>query len=157
MSLFTRIQDLVAAISRPLASLPPTVARLFLGVAFMGTGWGKLHNLDGLIGYFTQLHIPAPAIQAPFIAGLEFFGGIFLLLGLGTRLVSLLLACTMIVAILTAKMADVHAAGDLVDLAGSIECLFLALFLWLAVAGPGALSLDRLIVKATQRRQDVYA
>lgn len=157
MSLFTRIQDLVAAITGRLASFPPALARLCLGVSFILSGWGKLHGLDGVTQYFTELHIPAPAIQAAFISGLEFFGGILVLAGLLTRVVSALLACTMTVAILTAKLADVNGLGDVPGLAGTIEFAYLAMFVWLVVAGAGALSLDHLVWKTIQRRNHVYA
>jgi putative oxidoreductase len=149
MSLFTRIQGLVAVITTRLAFFPPLLARLCLGVTFIGTGWGKLHSLEQVTQFFTELHIPAPAVQAAFISGLELVGGILLLAGLLTRLFSALLACTMTVAILTAKLPDIHGLGDLTS---TTEFAYLALFVWLAIAGAGALSVDRLIVKQVQPR-----
>jgi uncharacterized membrane protein YphA (DoxX/SURF4 family) len=50
----------------------------------------------------------------------------------------------MVVAILTAKRADIHEAADLL---GSQEFLFIALLVWLAVAGAGRLSLDGLLTR----------
>ncbi len=44
--------------------LAPLLARVTLGVLFMSTGWGKVHNLDKVTGFFTELGIPAPAFQA---------------------------------------------------------------------------------------------
>src|SRR5580698_5075440 len=72
--------------------------RLYWGWQFAQTGWGKLHNLAKITAYFTSLNIPFPAANAHFIAGLEFFGGLLLIVGLGTRLVGLLLAANMMVA-----------------------------------------------------------
>src|SRR5262249_19022935 len=78
------------------------VMRLGVGCEFLLSGWGKLHRLDEITAYFEKLHIPAASIQAPFIATLEFVGGLLLMLGLGTRIFGFLLGCTMIVAMLTA-------------------------------------------------------
>ena len=65
--------------------------------------------------------------------------GLFLLLGLLTRISAGALAVTMVVAIKAAKWGDVD---SLETLLGFDEFEYLALFLWLAIAGPGALSLD---------------
>jgi putative oxidoreductase len=66
----------------------------------------------------------------------------FLLLGLLTRISAGALGVTMIVAIKSAKLADVN---SLETLLGFDEFEYLALFLWLAIAGPGKLSLDHLL------------
>ena len=60
--------------------------RLYWGWQFAKTGWGKLHNLAKITEFFASLNIPFPAFNAHFCAGLEFVGGILLILGLGTRL-----------------------------------------------------------------------
>jgi putative oxidoreductase len=125
-----------------LAFVGPTLARLTVGLVFIGTGWGKLHSLSDVTEFFTTLHIPAPAFNARLTAATEFFGGLAVLLGLGTRLVSLPLAFTMVVAIATAKRGDIT---GLTSLVGFEEWSYLVLFLWLALAGAGPLSLDRLI------------
>ncbi len=140
--LIARIQDLVRRVAGPLAWLPPAVARLMLGVTFTLDGWGKLHNLDDVIQAFKEWGIPAASIQAPMVAGIQLVGGALLLLGLATRLAAFLLMCTMAVAILTAKWPSVHGIDDLLGLQ---EFDYLTLFLWLAVAGAGALSLDHLV------------
>jgi hypothetical protein len=75
----------------------------------------------------------------PFVSGVELFGGLFLLLGVLTRISAGALGITMIVAIRAAKWADVD---SLETLLGFDETEYLALFLWLAIAGPGIVSLD---------------
>jgi putative oxidoreductase len=80
-----------------------------------------------------------PQLLAPFVSGVEFFGGLFLLLGLLTRISAGALGITMIVAIRSAKWAEVD---SLETLLGFDEFEYLALFLWLAIAGPGVLSVD---------------
>src|SRR6266567_4475729 len=85
----------------------PTLARVTVGLVFVGTGWGKLHSIPDVTSFFTDLHIPAPGFHARLVAGTEFFGGLLVLVGLGTRLVSLPLAFTMVIAILTAKRPNI--------------------------------------------------
>ena len=126
----------------------PTLARLTVGLVFIGTGWGKLHSIPDVTSFFTDLHIPAPGFHARLVAGTEFFGGLLVLLGLGTRLVSLPLAFTMVVAILTAKRPSID---GLTTLVGFEEWSYLVMFLWIALAGPGPLSLDALIRRVRRR------
>jgi putative oxidoreductase len=122
--------------------IPPLLARLTLGVIFAESGWGKLHNLPKVIAFFTELGIPAPSLQAPFVAGVEFVGGLLLFVGLFTRLAAIPLSATMLVAIATAKMGDVHSIDDFV---GLTEWAYLVLLIWLAWEGAGKVSLDALI------------
>jgi putative oxidoreductase len=72
--------------------------RLYWGWQFMQTGRGKLSDIHKVVGFFTQLGIPAPALNAWFVSGLEFAGGLVLIVGLGSRLVALPLVIDMIVA-----------------------------------------------------------
>ena len=137
-----RLHDLVLAAAGRLAWLPPLVVRLAVGVLFLRTGWGKLGNLEGVTEYFASLHIPTPHANAILAASTEFLGGIALVAGLLTRLVSLPLIVTMIVAIITAKWADVESLNGFLGLE---EFLLILLLGWLAVAGAGAVSLDRVL------------
>jgi putative oxidoreductase len=136
-------------LTRRLHFLAPLVLRVTVGVVFVGTGWGKLHSLDDVTTFFTELHIPAPALQARIVAGTEFFGGLLLLVGLGTRLVALPLAFTMAIAIATAKLSDV---GDAFDFFGLDEWTYLVIFAALAIVGPGAASLDAVVARRLDRR-----
>jgi putative oxidoreductase len=122
----------------------PLLARLTVGYVFMLTGWGKLQHLDRVTEYFASLGIPAPQLLTPFVAGLECVGGALLILGLLTRIMGGGLAVTMIVAILTAKWAEVDSLHTLL---GFEETLFLAIFAWLAICGAGKASLDYVIGK----------
>ena len=142
------IRERVHAVSQRLQFIGPTLARLTVGLVFIGTGWGKLHTLPDVTEFFASLHIPMPGLNARIAASTEFFGGILVLLGLGTRLAALPMAFTMVIAILTAKRAEID---GLTTLVGFEEWSYLVLFLWLAVAGAGPLSLDRLIGPRLER------
>ena len=76
--------------------------RLYWGFQFAQTGWGKLHNLAKITGFFASLNIPFPAFNAPFVSTLELVGGILLMLGLFSRPIASLLAGNMLVAYWTA-------------------------------------------------------
>jgi putative oxidoreductase len=136
------------ALADKLAFLGPTLARVTVGLVFIGTGWGKLHSIPDVTSFFTELGIPAPGFHARLTAATEFFGGLLVLLGLGTRLASLPLAFTMVIAILTAKRANIDGITTLV---GFEEWSYLVLFIWIALAGAGPLSLDALVARVRGR------
>jgi putative oxidoreductase len=129
--------------------LPPLVARFVCGWVFLWAGWGKLNLLPRMIENFRAWGIPYPEILTPFVSGVELVGGILLLLGLFTRIATAPLIVVMIVAIVSAKYADID---SLETLLGFEEMSYLALFLWLAVAGPGPLSLDWLLTRGRRER-----
>jgi putative oxidoreductase len=109
---------------------------------FLWSGWGKLNDVPTVIENFVGWGIPFAHVLAPFVSMVEFVGGLLLLLGLFTRLAAVPLIVVMVVAILTAKWSEVD---SLETLLGFDEVAYLTLFLWLAVAGPGAISLDRML------------
>lgn len=131
-------------IARHLTWLAPLFARIVVGWVFMLSGWGKLHNLQQVTENFIGWGIPFPHFFTPLTSGIEFCGGLLLLLGLLTRLSAGALGVTMIVAIRAAKWADVD---SLETLLGFDETEYLALFAWLAIAGAGPVSLDYLLTR----------
>src|ERR1700726_3588140 len=128
--------------------LAPLFARITVGWVFMWSGWGKLQALPQVAENFVGWGIPLPHLLAPFVSGVEFFGGLFLLAGLLTRISAGALGITMIVAIRSAKWGDVD---SLETLLGFDEFEYLALFLWLAIAGAGTVSPGHLFVKKARR------
>jgi putative oxidoreductase len=128
--------------------LAPLFARIVVGWVFLLSGWGKLHNLPQVTENFIGWGIPFPHVLTPFVSGVEFFGGLFLLLGFLTRISAAALGITMIVAIASAKWGDVD---SLATLLGFDETEYLALFLWLAIAGAGRLSVDYLLERRAMR------
>jgi len=130
--------------------LAPLFARVVVGWVFLWSGFGKLQNLALVTDNFVSWGIPAPHLLAPFVSGVEFFGGLFLLLGLLTRISAGALGVTMLVAIKSAKWADVD---SLETLLGFDETEYLALFLWLAIAGAGVVSVDHWLEGWYRRRR----
>ncbi len=137
--------DVPEQLSRYFAWLPPLFARIVVGWVFMWSGWEKLNALPFITKNFAEWHIPFPQIMAPFVSGVEFFGGLLLLLGLFTRIAAVPLVIVMIVAIISAKWDQVD---SLETLLGFEEVSYMALFGWLAVAGPGPISLDYLLQRS---------
>lgn len=142
------LRRLVHSVSDRLRWLPPIVSRLTIGLVFVQTGWGKFHNIQKVVGFFTELGIPAPELQARLAATAELVCGALILIGLFTRVATLPLIVTMTVAILTAKRGDIH---ELTDLLGMEEYLIIVVLLWLGAYGPGALSLDALLARGLDR------
>jgi putative oxidoreductase len=123
----------------------PLIMRIIVGYTFMLAGWGKLNHLEQVTENFAGWGIPFPSILTPFVSGVEFFGGAMLILGLFTRIPAAMLAVVMVVAVRSAKWGDVD---SLETLLGFEEATYFAAFMWLAIAGPGAASLDRLLMNA---------
>ena len=78
--------DWPESVARHLGWLAPLFARITVGWVFLLSGWGKLHNLPQVTENFIGWGIPFPHLLTPFVSGIEFFGGLFLLLGLLTRI-----------------------------------------------------------------------
>jgi putative oxidoreductase len=143
----TVFYDWSRAIAGLFTWLAPLAARIVVGVVFMDTGWTKLHNLPMITKNFTALGIPAPEILTPFVSGVEFFGGLMLLIGLLTRFAAVPLMIVMVVAIVSAKLGDID---GLETFLGFEEVSYFVMFAWLAIAGPGPVSFDHFILKTAR-------
>ena len=126
----------------------PLAVRIVVGWVFMWTGWQKLHFLPRMIENFREWGIPAPEILTTFASGMEFAGGLLLLVGLLTRFISVPMMIIMLVAIASAKWGDVD---SLETLLGFEEVSYFVMFAWLGIAGPGPVSLDHFLLKALRK------
>ena len=119
-----------------------SVLRIIAGFTF------SLHGFQKLFGFFGGMGgsgATATLFSLPWTAGvLETFGGGLILLGLFTRPVAFVLSGEMAVAYLMQ-----HAPNGLwpVRNGGELAVLYCFVFLYLAIAGGGPVSLDRLIRK----------
>src|SRR5271170_8261464 len=122
--------------------------RLYWGWQLVQSGWGKLHNLNRVTDFFASLNLPAPGLTATFVSGLEFVGGLLLILGLGSRLIGLVLTVNMLVAYWTAdKEALFSVFSDPGKFYVADPYTFLFASAMVLVFGAGTFSIDALLRK----------
>ena len=122
------------------------LVRLYWGWQLAQSGWGKLHNLDKVAEFFASLNLPMPAQMALAISCLEFFGGIFLAIGLLSRLTALVLTINMIMAYVTAdREALLSFISDPDKFSAAAPYVFLVASLIILIFGPGKLCVDYLL------------
>ncbi|HEX6494831.1 MAG TPA: DoxX family protein [Acidobacteriaceae bacterium] len=124
------------------------VVRLYWGWQFAQSGWGRLHHVPQATQFFASLHIPFPGANVVFVSSLEFVGGILLILGLASRIISLLLACDMLVAYITADPEALHSIfSDPGKFYNADPYTFLFASLLILIFGPGRFALDWLLTR----------
>ncbi len=154
-SRFTPLFRLVLQGDRRWEWLPILVARISLGAFFAISGWNKLfqeENRSSLIETMIEAGIPFPEFMSVFLASVECFGGIFLIVGLLSTFWSIALTIAMIVAITTVKIYHAIPTGleplDWLDYFLYLpQVMYVILFVWLIVTGPGRHSLDHIIAR----------
>jgi putative oxidoreductase len=144
LDLYMRLSGLVSNLQSPFL----LAARLYWGWQFAQSGWGKLHNLDKVTGFFTRLNLPDPGLTAHFVSGLELVGGILLILRLGSRLIGLVLTVNMLVAYWAADKEALFAVfSDPGKFYVADPYTFLFASAMVLVLGAGLFSLDALLVR----------
>lgn len=122
------------------------IIRLYFGYKLVQSGWGKLANPDETTAYFRDLGIPLPELNVVMAGLSELIGGVFLALGLGSRVAALPVIGTMVVAYLTAHKEQWDALLTNTPLffkAPPFAYLFTAVMV--LVCGPGRFSADHVI------------
>ncbi|MGE8213107.1 MULTISPECIES: DoxX family protein [unclassified Stenotrophomonas] len=66
------------------------LARLALMLLFVLSGWAKLHDFQGTVGYMASLQAPLPQVAAAIAVAMEFVVAIALMLGIAVRPLALL-------------------------------------------------------------------
>ena len=123
------------------ADLAMTIIRVIVGIAFFAHGWQKVFTFGfaGTGGFFESVGVPAAGFFAIVVSLLELLGGLALILGIGTRIVGLLLAIDMFTALLVVHLPNgffVSENGyELVLVLGTAALAF-------AITGASTVSLD---------------
>ena len=126
--------------------------RLYWGWQLEQTGWGHLTHLPKVTGYFTTLGVPMPAQTALFTSCLEFFGAIFLTIGLLSRLTALALTINMFMAyVIGDREALLSIFSDPDKFYAAAPYTFLIASLIILCFGPGKIALDTLLDRLFDR------
>ena len=141
---------LLAKLTHSNAGFSVLALRLPIGIIFMAHGAQKLfgwfggYGLEGTGGWMESIGLAPGFIMALLAGSAEFFGGLFILLGLLTRPAAIALSFTMIVAIFS-----VHFANGLFMANNGYEfgLALLAASISLALSGSGKLALDNVLAK----------
>ncbi len=147
-TVFYCVQDMASKTASYFSDPLLLVIRLYWGWQFFLTGKGKLLHLDQTAEFFASLNLPLPKLQALLAGSTECFGGLLLAIGLFSRLVSIPLIFTMIVAYLTAHLDTVKGIFDDSDaFVTATPFLFLLVSVTVFTFGPGRFSVDGLLNK----------
>lgn len=124
------------------------VLRIFFGYTIFRSGWGKLTDLDFFTGYFSELGIPMPGVNAVVVGFLEAAGGLLIMAGLATRVMSAVLTVTLLVAVITAHRAEVaELFSTPIKFILAAPVPFIAMFLVFVTTGAGRFSVDHVLSK----------
>ena len=125
-----------------LADLGPLCMRVGVGAVFAVHGWQKYNDIgvSNFASFLDSLGVPAPETVAWLQTIAEGVGGLLLIAGLMTRLVTIPLIGIMIGAILLVKVDVGFVVGDATG--AELEIGLLAGLLGLLFVGPGRLSID---------------
>jgi len=123
------------------------VLRIILGVIFFIHGLVKFQGgIENIAGWFDSIGIPG--FMAYVVASIEVIGGIALIIGLGTRIVSALFVFLMLGAIIKVKLAAGFLGNG--EMAGyELELAYLAMALFLAINGSKQFSMGQFLIEKT--------
>ena len=131
-----------------LGDITPLILRVLFGSLFAMSGYAKLTSFGATAHAFGSMGLPAPYFMAGLAGGVEFAGGVLLVIGLWTRLAAALLAFTMIVAYATAHR------DSLTDVKSFMKAAPFAYLMAMGVVlthGAGRVALQRLVCKCKDR------
>ena len=117
----------------------PLPIRILAGITFLAHGLPKFENVVGTQGFFGSIGLP-PELALP-IGLLEVIGGIFLIVGVLTRITAALLIIDMIGAIFLVKLPDGFVGGY------ELESLLIGISISLLLIGPGRISIEYDVLK----------
>ena len=148
------MKSLINKITTTATGLDTLPLRVGAGVIFAAHGAQKLfgwfggYGLEGIGGWMASIGIEPGVLMAALAGGAEFFGGLFLIVGLLVRPAAVVLAITMVVAI-----AAVHLQNGLFMTNNGYEfgLALLVISVGLAIRGAGSISLDRLLQAKTAK------
>ncbi|ETI70394.1 DoxX family protein [Neobacillus vireti] len=123
-----------------------TILRVFLGATFLIHGLAKFQGgIENTVGFFESLGLPG--FTAYVVALIELIGGIAIVLGVGTRIISILFVIILAVAIVKVKLAVGFLGND--QMAGyELDLALMVISLYLAATKKSFLALDNLLFRS---------
>ena len=119
----------------------PLIGRVLLCFIFLMSGFGKLMNPAGTIGYIAHVGLPVPQAAYAVAVIVELGGGLALLFGVFTRWVALALGLFCLVTAFA-----VHGFGDMSSQIQAMKNISMAGgFLYVVAYGAGAWSIDAML------------
>ena len=118
------------------------IARILMPILFIVAGWGKINGYAGTQQYMEAMGVPG--FFLPLTILLEFGGGLAILFGFFTRTTALI---TAVFTVLTALLFHANFAEGANSIMFMKNFSIAGGFLLLAITGPGAYSIDRLLGK----------
>jgi len=125
--------------------LAALILRVVFGLMFLIHGISKFQGgISNTVGYFDFLGLPGFLAYA--IAIIELVGGVLLIVGLGTRVISGIFVVIMLGAIFSAKLSFGLLGND-VSAGYELELVYVTIGIYFALVNPINLSLDEKLSK----------
>lgn len=131
------------------------ILRLVLGLTFLIHGVVKFQGgIENTVGWFASISLPGFLAYA--VALIEVVGGIALIIGLGSKIVSALFAIIMLGAIFTAKLSLGFLGNG--QMAGyELDVALLAMAVFITINGSKLFAVDQLFAKGQKDKQTTKA
>lgn len=127
-----------------LKSIPLLIIRIVLAYGFYKPAVLKWKSINGIAEWFASMNFPFPTINAYMAATTETLGVVLLLLGFATRLISIPLIFTMLIAIFAVHLSNGFEASNN---GFEIPLYYLVMLFVLLVSGSGKYSIDAILNK----------
>lgn len=123
-----------------------TILRVVLGATFLIHGAAKFQGgIENTVGFFDSLGLPG--FTAYLVALIELVGGLAMVLGVGTRIISILFAIVLAVAIVKVKLAGGFLGNG--QMAGyELDLALLAISIYLAMTNKSLFALDNVLFQS---------
>ncbi len=143
---------------------PILLARVSLGLFFAVSGGNKLlvpARSEALIKVMIEAGIPFPEFMSVFLASVEFFGGMFLIVGFLSTFCAIALTIAMLVAIFTVELHTIPQGLSVLNWLSYFlylpQVMYVLIFGWLIVTGPGRHSIDHYLARVLRLENGTIA